>query len=143
MIQGSFIGQKIYTSRILSISFVNLTTISPSQMIDYSPLHPFGEKYALEQIQEVETGFYGSRLIFLYDKGDFYYQIKFKNGKTISIGDCYTLPLYEKHTYSELVEMDRLIMQYKPHKISSDKNFEYIQMDQEYIDRFLSIVNNQ
>ena len=34
-------------------------------------------------------------------------------------------------------------MQYKPHKISSDKNFEYIQMDQEYIDRFLSIVNNQ
>ena len=63
--------------------------------------------------------------------------------KTISIGDCYTLPLYEKHTYSELVEMDRLIMQYKPHKISSDKNFEYIQMDQEYIDRFLSIVNNQ
>lgn len=76
---------------IFYISFVNLTAISLGKIIDCLSLYPFEEKYALEQIQKAETIFMICVCYLLYDKGDFYCQIKFEDGKTISIGDCILL----------------------------------------------------
>lgn len=91
----------------------------------------------------METGFYSHSIYMAHDKGDFYYKMHMNDGTMISIGDTETSKQYKESTYSELVEMDRLIMTQDPIKIANEDNHEYLMFDQEYIDRFLSIVNNK
>ncbi len=128
---------------ILYLSFFNFATVSQDTIVTYSPLQPWGDSYTFDQIEKVKTGFQGYGIPFVQDKGDFYYTIIFDDQKSISLQDCQTTDEYEKSTYSELVEVDRLIMQNHPEKISSDDYQEYVQLDKEYVDRFLSIIYNQ
>lgn len=128
---------------ILYLSFFNFATVSQDTIVTYSPLQPWGDSHTFDQIEKVNTGFQGYGIPFVQDKGDFYYTIIFDDQKSISLQDCQTTDEYEKSTYSELVEVDRLIMQNHPEKISSDDYQEYVQLDKEYVDHFLSIIYNQ
>ncbi|MEG0591923.1 MAG: hypothetical protein RR512_01340, partial [Coprobacillus sp.] len=94
-----------------------------------------------DEVQQVKTGFHGHQLPLVQSKGDFYYQLLMKDGSTFDFVDCQTTAQYEEHTYSELVELDKKVMKYQPEKISSPDNSEYAMLDQEYIDRFISIIN--
>lgn len=79
----------------------------------------------------------------MHESGDFYYNVTMKDGQMISFEDCQTTKEFEENTYSELVALDQQIMQYRPIKISSVENSEYTMLDQVYIDRFISIVENK
>lgn len=123
--------------------FMNVITVDKNTITKHSLFNLMGEHYSYDDVKKVETGFYGSGLPVIQTKGDFYYKLTMKNGKILSFVDCYTSKEYEEHTYSELVELDNRVMKYKPQKISSDNNVEHVMMDQEYIDRFISIILNK
>ena len=61
----------------------------------------------------------------------------------IKVDDTQTISQYEEDTYSELVELDNLIMKYQPIKVGTTDYSEYLLMDNIYIERFKSIVNNK
>ena len=77
----------------------------------------------------METGFYKHGILFLHEKGDFYYHMIMKDGTKISIGDTQTIEQYEEDTYSDYVVIDNLVMQYDPKKTGDIKNSEFIMMD--------------
>lgn len=125
----------------------NTSTASESQITYYSFFHPQGYSYDYSEIDKVECGFY-SKKSFLglgHDQGEFYYHVTLKDGKVIALDDNQTLPKYEDETYSELVVFDNQVMKNHVKKISSVDNQEYALYlyDQEYIDRFLSIIENK
>ena len=121
----------------------NTSTVSESQITYYSFFHPQGYSYDYNEIDKVECGFYGKSSFFGHDKGDFYYHVTLKDGKVIALDDNQTLSQYEDETYSELVVFDNQVMKNHVKKISSLDNQEYALYDQEYIDRFLSIIENK
>lgn len=121
---------------------INVDVFTSSQIIHYSFFHPQGIVYEYQDIVSVKTGFYEHHLWMMHDKGDFYYQLTMNDGKMISVEDTQTTKEYEEDTYSELVVLDDMIMQYHPQKIADDRFSQYLMMDQVYIDRFLSIVHN-
>lgn len=127
----------------LYLSLSSITTVSPDNIVHHSFLNPFGESYSYDDIATVECGFYGSGFHFFREKGDFYYQVTMNDGKTIKFNDTQTTEQYENDTYSELVVFDNEIMKHDVKKISSDKNSEYAMLDQIYVDRFISIINNK
>lgn len=128
---------------ILYISFMNVTVFTTNEMISYTPFNPIGNVYQYEDVQEVKTGFYKHKVFFLHEKGDFYYEMIMKDGTKLSISDTQTIEQYEEDTYSDYVVIDELVMKHHPLKIGNTENSEYIMMDQIYIDRFKSIVNNK
>lgn len=128
---------------IVYFALTGVTTISQSRIVVYSPIHPQGVVYQYSDIQKVETGFYKNRFLFFHDAGDFYYHVTMKDGKVIELIDTQTTAQYENDTYSELVVFDQQVMMNHPLKISSSAYCEYAMLDQVYIDRFISIVENK
>lgn len=128
---------------VICIAFFQVTTVSQSEIVSYSPLHPFGVTYTYEDVETVECGFYENGFWIFHEKGEFYYQLTMKDGKVLTFEDTHTTPEFEKDTYTELVQLDHLVMKYQPQKISSSKYSQYAILDQKYIDRFLSIVNHK
>lgn len=123
----------------------NTSTVSESQITYYSFFHPQGYSYDYSEIDKVECGFYSKKSFFGHDQGEFYYHVTLKDGKVIALDDNQTLPKYEEETYSELVVFDNQVMKNHVKKISSVDNQDYALYlyDQEYIDRFLSIIENK
>lgn len=125
------------------VGFTNIDVFTQDHIISYSTFQPQGMVYSYQDVDKIDTGFYGHGFLMLHEKGDFYYTITLKDGKVLHVEDTQTIPEYEEDTYMELVILDQKIMQYHPIKNGDDHFSEYLMMDQKYIDRFLSIVHHQ
>ncbi|MEG0275465.1 MAG: MerR family transcriptional regulator [Coprobacillus sp.] len=123
--------------------FTNVTAVHNEGIIKYSLFNIGGTHYNFDEVQQVKTGFHGNQIPYVQSKGDFYYYLIMDDGNKLVFVDCQTTSQYEEQTYSELVELDNQVMKYKPEKISNSDYFQYAMLDQEYIDRFISIINHK
>lgn len=142
-IKKHFLSFMLINVLLFYTAFVNVTTVSDQSIVKHSFFHPLGIRYDLSDVEKVETGFRENGFPFLYNQGDFYYQITMSDGVKIGFEDCQTTKQYEMDTYSEMVVLDQQIMRYHPQKVSDSKNSDDTMLDQIYIDRFLSIIENK
>ncbi len=142
IVKKHYIPLIIINVLMIYVGLINVTTYSKDSITCYSTFDPTGEVYHYDDIESIKTGFYKNGFL-LREKGEFYYHITLKNNKVIKVDDTQTISQYEEDTYSELVELDNLIMKYKPIKVGTTDYSEYLLMDDIYIERFKSIVNNK
>ena len=126
---------------------MNTVFVTEDSIIVHSPLNIKGKVYSYDQVEKVITGFGDGGLApFEYQKkGNFYYKVKI-DGKTLLFTGGQVsedIQRYTDNTYLELEEFDQKIMKYGAIKESSTENYEDCFMDQEYVDRFLRIINNK
>lgn len=124
----------------------SVTYVTEDKIIYHSPLNPLGTEYRYEQVDKVDTGF-GDKTFAIVEynrKGNFYYKIEVDGRKIVfhtpSVNE--NVQRYDD-SYLELEEFDEALMKLGIPKNSSDKNYEKCLMDQQYIDRFLRIINNK
>lgn len=81
----------------------------------------------------------------LYYKGNFLYEITLPNKKfTITETNKTTNKKYFKpYTYSQVVYLDKKLVDMGINKYSSKENIEYSKRDKEHIDKFLGIIENK
>lgn len=130
---------------IIYTYITNLTVITNEYIKLYSPINPIGAKYHYTDIVSVNTGVYHNRIPFIRDKGQFYYNVKFSDGKSIDLMDLGKVHEKFEHlnTYEEIEMMDEKIMKMGVPKTSSDKYLYLVKFDQQYINRFRRILNNK
>ncbi len=122
----------------------NFTAVTTDKIIRYSPLHPAGVEYDYSDVASVKTGF-GNKNFSIAEykkKGNFFYQIKL-DGKTITFhvpGTNEDIQRYEEHTYLELEEFDQALVELGIPKEADKEGWENCDFDQEYVDRFLRII---
>lgn len=125
----------------------NFTAVTPKQIICYSPWHPSGIEYEYSDVESIKTGF-GNKNISIAEykkKGNFFYQIELK-GKTITFhapGVNENIQRYVEHTYLELEEFDQDLVGLSIPKEAEKKGWENCDFDQEYVDRFLRIIEHK
>jgi len=128
---------------VVYLFMVNVTLISPDKIVLHSYTNPLGTTYSYDDIESVECGFYGKGFYYFHEKGEFYYKVHLKDGKSFSVKDTETTEKYENDTYSEIEAFDQEVMKHDVKKISSDKYSQYAMLDQVYVDRFISIIHNK
>lgn len=122
----------------------NFTAVTEDQIICYSPLHPAGVQYNYSDVESIKTGF-GNKNFSIAEykkKGNFFYQIEL-DGKTITFhvpGTNEDIQRYEEHTYLELEEFDQALVELGVPKEADKAGWENCDFDQEYVDRFLRII---
>ncbi len=131
----------------LYICITSLTAVTETSIVRYSPLCPMGKEYSYADVEKVEAG-YGSKsisLLFYKRRGEFSYTIYLDGKKSIFYSPDVNedIKRYMEHTYLELEEFDAKLMELGIQKESSDANSEDALLDQEYLDRFLRIINNK
>ncbi len=129
------------------LCLMNTVFVTEDSIIVHSPFNVKGTTYSYYDVEKVETGFGdGGFALFDYQKkGTFYYKVKI-DGKTLLFTGGQTsedIQRYTDDTYLELEEFDQKIVNCGAEKESSEENYEDCFMDQEYIDRFLRIINNK
>ena len=125
-----------------SITFVTKDTI-----VYHSPLHPTGIAYDYSDVEQITTGFGTKKIAFqeYKRKGNFYYQLEV-DGKTITfhVPTCNEeIEAYAKDSYLELEEFDQRLMELGISKESSTEEAKNCVLDQEYVDRFIRIIENK
>lgn len=125
----------------------NTVFVTNNSIISYSPLNLNGKVYSYSDVTKVETKF-GDKIFALNDynkKGYFQYAIYLDDKKIV-----FSIPTvnpniekYDEDTYLELEEFDIKLMNLNIKKISSNDNSEYCDLDQQYCDRFLRIINKK
>jgi len=122
----------------------NFTAVTSDEIICYSPWCPMGIKYEYSDVESIKTGF-GDRNFSIAEykkKGNFFYQIKV-DGKTITFhvpGTNADIKRYEEHSYLELEEFDQALAGFGIPKEADKKGWENCDLDKEYVDRFLRII---
>lgn len=133
---------------IITYCFITSTTfVTEDKIIIHDPLHPFGISYDYKDVKKIETGFGNQNFSFIdyKRKGEFYYRLYIGN-KTITFSSPSTnstIQRYEDNTYLELEELDNKLMKYNMEKSIDDKYASACNLDKEYCDRFLRIINNK
>lgn len=126
----------------------SFTVVMEDAIICHSPIHPRGVEYSLPDIKKITTGVGQKDFTFLQHerKGEFYYQIEL-DGKSITFLTGVTandkIERYDEHTYLWFEEFDQKLVDLGIPKESDSAGYENIDMDQEYIDRFLRILENR
>lgn len=113
---------------LIYIILTSVVVVTEDGIYDYSFYNLKGNKYSFSDVEYVDTGFVDSGR----NKGEFFYNIQFKNGKTIKLGHpSITNPSerYDNDTWQEYVDIDQYIMNSGAKKNSSEKGSEYVQMD--------------
>lgn len=126
----------------------SFTVVTEDSIICHSPIHPMGISYEYSDVEKINTGVGQKMLTFLQHKrkGQFYYQIEL-DGKTIifltgsSTNDG--IERYNEHTYLWFEEFDQKLVEIGIPKEGDATGCEYISMDQEYVDRFVRIIENK
>lgn len=143
-------GKYILIIIVITITYcfcTSVTFITEDKIIIHDPIHPLGISYNYEDITKIETGF-GTKNFSILDynrKGEFYYRIYINNRK-ITFYTTYPNPnikKYEDDTYLELEEFDNNLMKYNIEKITNDKYASACNLDKQYCNRFLRIINNK
>lgn len=125
----------------------SMTAVTEDKIIRYTPFCPMGQEYTYADVEKVEAG-YGSKTlsVFFYNrKGEFSYTIYLDGKKCIFYAPNVNeeIERYMEHTYLELEEFDAKLMELGISKESSDANSEDALLDQEYLDRFMRIIQNK
>ncbi len=129
------------------LCLMNTVFVTEDSIIVHSPFNIKGKVYSYNEVEKVITGFGDGGLApFDYQKkGNFYYKVKV-DGKTLLFTGGQVsedIQRYADDTYLELEEFDQNLMNAGAEKESSEENYEDCFMDQEYVDRFLRIINNK
>lgn len=127
---------------LIYIILTSVVVVTEDGIYDYSFYNLKGNKYSFSDVEYVDTGFVDSGR----NKGEFFYNIQFKNGKTIKLAHpSITNPSerYDNDTWQEYVDIDQYIMNSGAKKNSSEKGSEYVQMDNIYIDKLLYVIRNK
>lgn len=117
---------------LIYIILTSVVVVTEDGIYDYSFYNLKGNKYSFSDVEYVDTGFVDSGR----NKGEFFYNIQFKNGKIIKLAHpSITNPSerYDNDTWQEYVDIDQYIMNSGAKKNSSEKGSEYVQMDNIYI----------
>ena len=134
---------------VLVASFVmcisNVVFVTKDNIINYS----LGKSntYSYTDVTKVETKF-GNKIVTLNDYeriGRFKYVINL-DGKKFVFSNPVVNPEYElyiNNTYLEIEELDNKLMNLNVKKESTDENSEYCELDKQYCDRFIKIINNK
>lgn len=125
----------------------SITAVTEDEIIRYSPLNPMGKSYAYTDVERVEAG-YGKKTwsMFFYKQiGEFSYTVYLDGKKCIfyAPNTNENIERYQEHTYLELEEFDAKLMELSIPKESSAAHSEDALLDQEYLDRFMRIINNK
>lgn len=127
---------------LIYIILTSVAVVTEDGIYDYSFYNLKGSKYSFSDVEYVDTGFVDSGR----NKGEFFYNIQFKNGKTIKLAHpSMTQPSekYDNDTWQEYVDIDQYIMNSGAKKNSSEKGSEYVQMDNIYVDKLLYVIRNK
>lgn len=133
---------------VLYYCFVtSFIVVTEDAIICHSPIHPTGVAYSYSDIKKIATGVGQKDFTFLQHerKGEFYYQIEL-DGKTITFLTGVTsndeIERYNEHTYLWFEEFDQKLVELGIPKESDSTGYETIEMDEEYVERFLRILQN-
>lgn len=128
---------------VVLYGFVTGTSVaSDDGIMRYSFFDFDGEAYRYEDIVKVETGFGGKFLgLPMYNTGDFYYKVTYKDGTTEDWGGCTSD--FDEDSWLWMIRLDEMVMAGGAEKISSEENYQYCQMDQRYVDMLLQVIRNQ
>lgn len=113
------------------------------QFICYSFFNPMGKVYELSDIEQVEAGFYGWVIAPWKEKGDFYYEITFSDGRTENWADISGTHEEDSDPWEDLLELDGILMEAGVEKISDWDNREYFVYDQSCLEICDAILNNR
>ncbi len=125
------------------LSLTSLTCVTKNKIIVVSPFNLKGQIYNYSDVEQINTGF-GNKKIALYEyksEGSFYYKISL-DGKEYVFHIPTVNPDIDRYndTYLELEEFDRALCELNIPKKSNRKGYEKCDFDQEYVDRFLRII---
>ena len=112
------------------------------QFVRHGFFHPMGKVYELSDVERVEAGFYGFVLSPWKEKGGFYYEITFTDGRTenwaeLSGGE------EDSDSWEDLLELDRILMDAGVEKISDWDHRENFPYDNSCLEICDQILNNQ
>lgn len=127
---------------LIYIISTSVVVVTKEGIYDYSFYNLKGNKYSFSDVEYVNTGFINKGR----NKGEFFYNIQLKNGKTIKLSHpSITQPSdkYDNDTWQEYVDIDKYIMNSGAKKSSSEKGSEYVQMDNIYVDKLLYVIRNK
>lgn len=116
---------------------------SEGQFIRHSFFHPMGKVYELSDIEKVEAGFYGRVLAPWKEKGGFYYEITFTDGRTENWAELSSSEDKNSDPWEDLLELDRILMEGGVRKVSDWDNREDFPYDQYCLEICDQILNNQ
>lgn len=112
------------------------------QFVRHGFFHPMGKVYELSDVERVEAGFYGFVLSPWKEKGGFYYEVTFCDGRTenwaeLSGGE------EDSDPWEDLLELDRILMDAGVEKISDWDHRENFPYDNSCLEICDQILNNQ
>lgn len=127
---------------LIYIILTSVVVVTEDGIYDYSFYNLKGNKYSFSDVEYVNTGFVDSGR----NKGEFFYNIEFKNGIKLKLAHPSMAQHSEKYDYDswkEYVDIDKCIMNSGAKKDSSEKGSNYVQMDKIYVDKLLNVVRNK
>lgn len=136
---------KYLVATVIILGYILITSVivvTEEGIYDYSFYNLKGQAYNFSDIKVVNTGFKDRGR----KKGEFFYDVQLENGKTLKLAfPSMTQPgkQYDNDTWQEYVDIDELIMDKGAEKISSEKGFEYVRMDQVYTNKLLKVIRNK
>ena len=111
------------------------------QFVRHGFFHPMGKVYELSDVERVEAGFYGFALSPWKEKGGFYYEVTFTDGRTENWADM-SGSEEDSDPWEDLLELDRILMDAGVEKVSDWDHREDFPYDQSCLDICDEILNN-
>ena len=112
------------------------------QFVRHGFFHPMGKVYELSDVERVEAGFYGFALSPWKEKGGFYYEVTFTDGRTENWADMSGSEDEDSDPWEDLLKLDRILMEAGVVKISDWDHREDFPYDQSCLDICDEILNN-
>ena len=112
------------------------------QFVRHGFFHPMGKVYELSDVERVEAGFYGFVLSPWKEKGGFYYEVTFTDGRTENWADMSGSEDEDSDPWEDLLKLDRILMEAGVEKISDWDHREDFPYDQSCLDICDEILNN-
>ena len=116
---------------------------SEGQFIRHSFFNPAGKVYELSEVERVEAGFYGFVLAPWKEKGDFYYEVTFTDGRTENWAELNNSANEDSDPWEDLLELDRILMEAGVEKVSDWEHREDFPYDVSCLEICDEILNNQ
>ena len=116
---------------------------SEGQFIRHSFFHPMGKVYELSDVEKVEAGFNGFVLAPWKEKGGFYYEVTFTDGRTENWAELNNSEDEDSDPWEDLLELDRLLMEGGVEKVSNWEHREDFPYDPSCLKICDQILNNQ
>lgn len=127
---------------IVYISVMSVSIANEQGITRYSVLCPEGVLTSYTEITQIDTGFKGMTLgLPIRDTGEFYYEITYADGRTEDWGKaiCHE----EEISWSFIIWFDEWVRSGGAEKHGTDKNWEYCEMEQFYVDILRQAINSR